>query len=683
VVSCAKAGKRDSSSSQFTNGPDLDGSTSGNDDATSSADVAIPTSDDGGQTIRTGDGGGCVPQTCAGMGYDCGVESDHCGNLLRCGTCPAGQTCGFGGRSRCGWTLVGQDGGGSGDASPCVAATCASLGVNCGPQGDGCGGMLQCGTCSGSDICGGGGMPGVCGVPCTNLCMQQVACDSGLPTTVTGTVLAGVSAWTNLPPDPVPNVLVYVPNSALQPFATGTACRLCGSDVSGDPLVSTYTDFDGTFTLSNVPAGMNIPIVIQLGRWRRQLMVNVPSCTTTALGGLNMPRNAGEGNIPLTAVSTGNVDALECVLLKMGVDRAEFTPDSGMGRIHMYGGGPGNNNGTPGAIAGPGTRAEPALLDTGGTFMNYDQIMLPCWGAPATKTVGELANLITYADMGGHFFATHYSYSWLINNGEFNNVAQWNPDYHRPTNGGIGPWTFNVSTGVPPAPPAPRNGTFAKWLNHVGALSNPGVTVPPNPQVSISSPRHDANVVAGGSVSWIDGTDPDKNNPMVEHFTFNAPVGAVKQCGHAIFSDFHVADSVTNNGKLFPSECTTTFTAQEKILEFMIWDLSSCVNPPTPPICRPHSCGDQHVGCGPAGDGCGQLLDCGPCTPPATCGGGGVRSQCGYFEAGSCPPITCASQGIACGPAGDGCGNLLQCGTCTPPQTCGGGGVQGQCGGIR
>jgi hypothetical protein len=37
--------------------------------------------------------------------------------------------------------------------------------------------------------------------------------------------------------------------------------------------------------------------------------------------------------------------------------------------------------------------------------------------------------------------------------------------------------------------------------------------------------------------------------------------------------------------------------------------------------------------------------------------------------------------GFNCGPAGDGCGNLIpSCGTCTPPDTCGGGGKAGVCG---
>jgi hypothetical protein len=44
-------------------------------------------------------------------------------------------------------------------------------------------------------------------------------------------------------------------------------------------------------------------------------------------------------------------------------------------------------------------------------------------------------------------------------------------------------------------------------------------------------------------------------------------------------------------------------------------------------------------------------------------------------------PMTCAEENINCGPAGDGCGGTIaSCGTCTPPATCGGGGVPGQCG---
>jgi hypothetical protein len=654
----------------------------------------------GGSVYASADGGTvslCTSKTCASLGYNCGPASDGCGNLLNCGSsCPGTQYCGGGGPNVCGGST----------SSVCTPTTCTALGYNCGPASDGCGNLLQCGNCYGADTCGGGGAPGVCGHTCGGLCQYQASCTSGTPTTITGRVLAGISAWTGLAPDPVPNVLVYVPNgtvAALSQGYTQGSCPQCGADVSGNPLVSTYTNFDGTFTLTNVPtppAGQTVPLVIQLGRWRRQLTIAPPpACMVTAIGDLNLPSNHTQGDIPLTAISTGAVDALECVLMKMGVDQAEFTSSTAdpPGRIHIYAKGPGSEIAQgvgPGAyIAGPVTRRNPtvlsqpesALMATGGTYMSYDQIMLPCWGAAVDfnprdtnnmRSTDEPGDLITYADSGGHFFATHYSYTWLVNNGEFNNVATWNPDENNPGNVN---WTLNVSE-VPPVVPAPmHSGVFWQWLNLLQALSNANVTTPPlNPQVLISAPRHDVDAVQNGSLDWIDGTDPDKNNAMVEHFTFNTPVAQARQCGHAIFSDFHVANETDTNSTPFPNECTTTFTAQEKILEYMIFDLASCVAPPQS-SCTPLSCSAQGLSCGPAGDGCGNQINCGTCASPLVCGGGGVHGQCGSGDGGACTPLSCAQQGIACGPAGDGCGNVIQCGGCQNG-TCGGGGMTGQCG---
>jgi hypothetical protein len=47
-----------------------------------------------------------------------------------------------------------------------------------------------------------------------------------------------------------------------------------------------------------------------------------------------------------------------------------------------------------------------------------------------------------------------------------------------------------------------------------------------------------------------------------------------------------------------------------------------------------------------------------------------------------CMPTTCQKLGYDCGPASDGCGNLLDCGMCANGQTCGGGGQPNICGGI-
>jgi chitinase len=93
--------------------------------------------------------------------------------------------------------------------------------------------------------------------------------------------------------------------------------------------------------------------------------------------------------------------------------------------------------------------------------------------------------------------------------------------------------------------------------------------------------------------------------------------------------------------------------------------------------CTPTTCSAQGKNCGSISDGCGGTLSCGSCTSPQTCGGGGTANVCGS----SCTPTTCSAQGKNCGSISDGCGGTLSCGSCTSPQTCGGGGTANVCGG--
>jgi hypothetical protein len=80
-----------------------------------------------------------------------------------------------------------------------------------------------------------------------------------------------------------------------------------------------------------------------------------------------------------------------------------------------------------------------------------------------------------------------------------------------------------------------------------------------------------------------------------------------------------------------------------------------------------------------AGDGCGNLMNCGMCTPPETCGGGGTPGVCGKPN---CTPYTCMQFGYNCGIIGDGCGGTVDCGQCAAPDHCGGGGAANVCGRI-
>jgi hypothetical protein len=62
---------------------------------------------------------------------------------------------------------------GGDDAPDCTPVTCASLSSSCGSFPDGCGGTLTCGACSGGQVCGGGGVPGVCA---TRICTAPGWC---------------------------------------------------------------------------------------------------------------------------------------------------------------------------------------------------------------------------------------------------------------------------------------------------------------------------------------------------------------------------------------------------------------------------------------------------------------------------------------------------------------------------
>jgi hypothetical protein len=90
------------------------------------------------------EGGGttCTPATSCSTGAVCGTQPNGCGGLVNCGTCSAGQTCTS--SNTC--------------VSSCTPKTCQNVGaggtaVQCGAPSDGCGGTLACGTCTTGNVC--------------------------------------------------------------------------------------------------------------------------------------------------------------------------------------------------------------------------------------------------------------------------------------------------------------------------------------------------------------------------------------------------------------------------------------------------------------------------------------------------------------------------------------------------
>ncbi len=727
---------------------------------------------------------GCVALTaanCASRGIQCGPMSDGCGGTVQCGSCASGQQCGSPTQASVCYT----------PPAACVPKTCAQLGMNCGYAGDGCGGVLNCGgaSCPSGQFCGGAGN-NICG---TGLSAGDagvfVSCSGGATTTISGKVVVGTDPSrfnASVSPDPVPNAVVYIPSSSVQPLTQGAVCDTCTAPAGA--LAVAQTAFDGTFTLSNVPAGANVPIVVQLGKWRRVLRINVTACTNNrniddANGTFRLPRSSTDGeagtNVPKFAISTGNLDGIECVLRKMGLTDTQFG-NGGAGKpVEFY-----QSNG---ATINTSTPSSATLVASTAALAAYDIVLLPCEGDHYEFTPTELKNLVDFTSGGGRLFATHYSYTALYSN--YTRITPQSAVYgwgNAPVASYISPYYYATSpnstnttalwdvdgagfasTTAKVDETFAKGQAFASWLRLIGAAG--GSTG--NTTLTINEPRNDfTGVVSPRAQRWLYSTS---STTFPLHYTFNTPVNAAaaNQCGRVVYSDYHVNLAGTTAGKVFPAECgdvnskMVPLTAQEKIIEYMLLDLSSCISQDSPPACVPKTCAQIGASCGVQGDGCGAQINCGTCTGtqtcggggvpnqcgggtcvpktcanfpgacgrqsdgcggltvscgtcpgvpctaktcadypnscgaqsdgcgsvtaicgtcqwPLTCGGGGVANQCGMPDGGGCQPQTCSQLGIECGPAGDGCGNLIaSCGSCPPGQTCGGGGVPGRCGG--
>jgi len=99
-------------------------------------------------------------------------------------------------------------------------------------------------------------------------------------------------------------------------------------------------------------------------------------------------------------------------------------------------------------------------------------------------------------------------------------------------------------------------------------------------------------------------------------------------------------------------------------------DGSETTLPDVPHECVPITCESKGYNCGETSDGCGEILNCGTCANPGeTCGGAGHSNICGVStempppEMPGCTPQRCAAN-VTCGRMDDGCGAMMNCGEC-------------------
>ncbi len=304
--------------------------------------------------------------------------------------------------------------------APAGFAAVGGSATNGGEPTEGEGGILGGGVI-GSSSGGSAGSDG--GYQCPPGLTCSISCAGGATTTISGRVLDPAGK------NPLYNVAVYVPVEPLQTLPRGVptgadACD-CSALFKSGAIATATTAVDGTFTLRDAPAGSDVPLVLQVGKWRRLVHVNVIACQANAQadGTLALPGSVPPGdtddNMPDIAISTGSKDTLECLLLRMGLPASEYVAGAGAaGHVHIFAGGEATGGGTettPGSAETPAMPGAPAsttdLWASQAQLMPYDITLLSCEGGE-TYDANPPA-LEAYLNAGGRVFASHYHYAWF------------------------------------------------------------------------------------------------------------------------------------------------------------------------------------------------------------------------------------------------------------------------------
>jgi hypothetical protein len=409
---------------------------------------------------------------------------------------------------------------------------------------------------------------------CKGLACQKKACQGGATTSISGKVYDPSGTL------PLYNVMVYVPNAPLTPFTPGANCSC---EISGEPIAAAITDTSGSFVVKDAPAGANIPLVVQVGKWRRSFTLpNVAECTDTSMPEktLRLPAKQSEGDMPKVALTTGGADALECLVRKLGIDASEVTNPEGNGHFNFFAGHDGANRYGSDLNAGVSFPAASKLWGSLDTLKPYDLVLLSCEGAEYPEEKGDAAfkAMAAYTALGGRMFASHWHQVWL-KSGPFPTIARYTGQAD------LGDQTAEVVTTFP------KGKALSEWLVNVGGSVRAG-------ELSITNAQH--TIVEENPLyaqSWIRTSSPEG----VQYLSANTPMGAPPdmQCGRVVLSDLHVAGGATTAGGTdssspsfaYPSGCVTSgLSPQEKVLAFMLFDISACTIPdsevPAPPIVK-------------------------------------------------------------------------------------------------
>lgn len=392
-------------------------------------------------------------------------------------------------------------------------------------------------------------------------------CPIGTQTTLSGVVTAPNGI------DPVPGALVYVPLE-VRDFPAEVACEVC-NQITADAIVSTVTLPDGSFVLGPLPAdetalpGDTVTIVSQKGRFRRVAQVPVANwClpNTAPVEHFRLPpKDDGQfDRVPRIAVATGDYDAMECVLLKLGLDPSAFD---------LYAGARLGSSPLPGFDT---------LLRDPAAMRGYNVIFINCADNTHEMLLTDpvvRGNILDYVAAGGRLYVTDWSYDFVEQIDAFAPFIDFGPgmsDMSPETANSAAVGDDGITTRGTVHDPGLR-----EWLEAVERRTSTDV-IGADGRVYIEHflngwvMQYAVPMLLETAKVWITGTV--SGDGLMGELPLTTTFDHL-DCGRVLYSSYHTRGRDDFGLGNFPSYCALgePLSPQERVLEYLILHIADCL----------------------------------------------------------------------------------------------------------
>jgi hypothetical protein len=269
--------------------------------------------------------------------------------------------------------------------------------------------------------------------------------------------------------------------------------------------------------------------------------------------------------IPRIAVATGDYDKMECVLRKMGL--ADGTYDLYEGAKFLR--------------SRPARPSFSSLVRDLKKMKGYNVIFINCTDNTFESELQNslvLQNLSAYVQSGGRLYVTDWSYDWVEQVGAFAPFIDFEPGPSGAVPEGhnkaaLGASNLRLMADI-------KDARMARWLTLFrGVVQNSKSLIQHFllNWVIMHKTHKDATVWVEGVIRSRTGLIQGRR-PLTVTFNF-------KNCGKILFSSYHTEGrddelkAYPLPAKPFPQYCGPGFSPQDRILEYLIFDIANCVGP--------------------------------------------------------------------------------------------------------